>query len=144
MARIVIDLPKTLPFATELDICVSHLNRAGHLDNVRLLSFVSEARSRLFHALGYTELDVEGLGIIVADAALQYRSESFWGERVVIRMGPADLNRYGCDLVWQMGEKTTGREISRGKTGIVFLDYSTHKVSPMPPAFLEKIASLGG
>jgi 4-hydroxybenzoyl-CoA thioesterase len=142
MARITIELPDRLPFSAEYEVLVNHLNRADHLDNVRLLTFVSETRTRFFKALGYQEMDVEGFGIIVADAALQYRSEAFWGDRLVVHMGTADDNRYGCDLVWRMDETGSGREVARGKTGIVFLDYATRKVSPMPEAFRDKAGRL--
>jgi hypothetical protein len=53
MARIVFDLPAQ--FSTELQVYISHVNQGGHLDNAQLLSLVSEARLRFFHALGYRE-----------------------------------------------------------------------------------------
>jgi len=141
MARIHIQLPEQFSFSTELTLYQSHLNYGGHLDNALLLTLVSEARVRFFKALGYTELDVEGVGILVADAALQYRSEAFHGEVMVVQMAAADLGRKGCDLVWCMTEKTSQREVARGKTGIVFFDYTSHQVAPMPTAFRDKLAA---
>ena len=140
MARIVCDLPPRFGFATEVQVYINHVNQGGHLDNALLLSVVSEARVRFFKSLGYTELDVEGVGILVADAALQYRSEAFHGEVMVVSLGAADLGRKGFDLVWSMNEQTTRREVARGKTGIVFFDYATHQVAPMPAAFRDKMA----
>ena len=141
MARIRIQLPEHFSFSTELTLYQSHLNYGGHLDNALLLTLVSEARVRFFKALGYTELDVEGVGILVADAALQYRSEAFHGEVMVVEMAAADLGPKGCDLVWCMTEKISQREVARGKTGIVFFDYTSHKVAPMPSAFRDKLAA---
>jgi 4-hydroxybenzoyl-CoA thioesterase len=135
MARIQIELPAQLPFSTEITLYLSHMNYGGHLDNALLLTIVSEARARFFKSLGYTELDVEGVGIIVSDAALQYRSEAFHGEVMVVRMGAAEFGSKGCDLLWCMNEKTTGREVARGKTGIVFFDYTTRKIAPVPDNF---------
>lgn len=135
MARIQIELPAQLPFSTEITLYLSHMNYGGHLDNALLLTIVSEARARFFKSLGYTELDVEGVGIIVSDAALQYRSEAFHGEVMVVRMGAAEFGSKGCDLLWCMNEKTTNREVARGKTGIVFFDYTTRKIAPVPDNF---------
>jgi acyl-CoA thioester hydrolase len=135
MARIQIELPEQLPFATEITLYLSHMNYGGHLDNALLLTVVSEARARFFQSMGYTELDVEGVGIIVADAALQYRSEAFHGEVMVVRMGAADFGRKGCDLLWCMTERASQREVARGKTGIVFFDYTARKTAPVPPEF---------
>lgn len=140
MARIHIQLPPQFAFSTDILLYQSHMNYGGHLDNALLLSVVSEARVRFFKSLGYTELDVEGVGILVADAALQYRSEAFHGEVMVVSLGAADLGRKGFDLVWSMNEQTTRREVARGKTGIVFFDYTTQQVAPMPAAFRDKMA----
>jgi len=138
MARIVIDLPESFAFSTELTVYLSHINYGNHLDNALLLTLVSEARLRFFKSLGYTELDVEGVGIIVADAAVQYKSEAFHGEVLVGAMTPVDFNKYGCDLVWRLSEKESGREVARGKTGIVFFDYATRKMAPVPAAFRQR------
>jgi 4-hydroxybenzoyl-CoA thioesterase len=139
MARIQIDLPEQFRFATEIPLYIGHINYGGHLDNALLLSLVSEARVRFFKSLGYSELDVEGVGIVVADAAVQYKAEAFHGETMVVAMTPVDFNKYGCDLVWQMTDQASGREVARGKTGILFFDYGPRKVAPVPAAFLAKV-----
>jgi 4-hydroxybenzoyl-CoA thioesterase len=143
MARLHIELPEQLPFSTEITLYLSHMNYGGHLDNALLLTVVSEARARFFQALGYSELNVEGVGIIVADAALQYRSEAFHGEVMVVRMGAADFGRKGCDLLWRMTERTSQREVARGKTGIVFFDYATRRSALVPLAFCARLDALG-
>ena len=140
MARIQIRLPSQFAFSTDITLYQSHLNYGGHLDNALLLTLVSEARVRFFKSLGYTELNVEGVGILVSDAALQYRSEAFHGEVMVLRLGATDLERKGFDMVWSMHDRSTQREVARGKTGIVFFDYVTRKVVPMPTAFRDKLA----
>ncbi|MBK9440333.1 MAG: thioesterase family protein [Comamonadaceae bacterium] len=142
MTRVQIKLPEQLSFSTHITLYQSHINYGGHLDNALLLTVVSEARVRFFKALGCTELDVGGVGIIVSDAALQYRSEAFQGEVMVVRMGAANFSRKGCDLLWCMNEQSTEREVARGKTGIVFFDYAGHKTVPVPQVFLDRLAQL--
>lgn len=139
MARIQIRLPPYFAFSTEVTLYQIHMNYGGHLDNALLLTVVSEARVRFFKSIGYTELNVDGVGILVSDAALQYRSEAFHGEVMVLRMGATDLGRKGFDMVWSMNERSTQREVARGKTGIVFFDYKSRKVVPMPSAFRDKL-----
>jgi acyl-CoA thioester hydrolase len=144
MSRIQIDLPEQFVFSTEITLYLSHMNYGGHLDNALLLTVVSEARSRFFQSFGYSELDVEGVGIIVADAALQYKSEAFHGEIMVVRMAAGDFGKYGCDLLWCMTEKTSGREVARGKTGIVFFDYATRKIERVPEKFAMRVNEAPG
>ena len=140
MPRIQFDLPERFVFATDIQIYISHVNQGGHLDNAQLLTLVSEARVRFFKSLGYTELDVDGVGIVVADAAVQYKSEAFHGEILVFEMAPDDFNKYGCDLVWRATDKASGREVARGKTGIIFFDYQQRKAAPVPAGFVAKTA----
>ncbi len=140
MARIKIELPERFSFTTEIPIYINHINYGNHLDNSALISLVSEARVRFFRAFGYTELNVEGVGIVVADVAVQYKSEAFYGEVLVFDMAADDFNKYGCDLVWRISDKASGREVARGKTGIMFFDYTERKPALVPPAFVSKVS----
>ncbi len=141
MPRINIELPQHFHFSTEITLYLSHMNYGGHLDNALLLSVVSEARARFFKTLGYSELDIEGVGIIVADASLQYKSEAFHGETMVVSMTPAEFTRKSCDLLWAMNDKDTRREVARGKTGIVFFNYTSRQVASVPEGFHTKFCA---
>lgn len=138
MARVKIELPESFTFATEIPIYIGHINYGHHLDNAQLISLVSEARVRYFKSMGYSELDVEGVGIVVADVAAQYRSEAFYGETLVAQMTADEFNKYGCDLVWRLSDKASGREVARGKHGIIFFDYSARKATSVPEPFIAK------
>ncbi len=142
MARIQFPLPERFVFATQLPIYISHVNQGGHLDNAQLLTLVSEARVRFFKSLGYRESDVAGCPIVVGDLVAQYKSEGFHGETMRVRMLPQDFNRYGFDLVYCMDCVDTGREVARGKIGIVFIDRTTRKPTPVPAVFLAQTEAL--
>lgn len=141
MPRVTIDLPERFIFSTDIPIYIGHINYGNHLDNAQLIALVSEARVRFFRWLGYSELNVEGVGIVVADVAAQYRSEAFHGETMRVEMTANDFNKYGCDLVWRLSEADSGREVARGKHGIVFFDYTERKAVGAPAAFLAKIGA---
>lgn len=138
MARVIIELPEHFLFTTDIPIYIGHINYGYHLDNAALIGLLSEARVRFFKSLGYTELDVEGVGIVVADAAMQYKSEAFHGETLVFQIAPADFNKYGCDLMWRASDKASGREVARGKTGILFFDYTARRPAPVPEGFRQR------
>ncbi|MGL1832881.1 acyl-CoA thioesterase [Rhodocyclaceae bacterium SMB388] len=140
MPRIQITLPERFLFNTELAVYVSHINEAGHVDNAQLLTLVSEARQRFFQSLGYTQTRVEDVGIVVSDAAIRYLSEAFHGDTLVIDMGVHDFNKYGCDLVYRITEKGSGRDVAVGKTGIVFFDYDARRIATVPQAFKDRVA----
>jgi acyl-CoA thioesterase FadM len=130
------------PFASDIQIYISHVNQGGHLDNAQLLTLVSEARVRFFKSLGYFESGVEGANIVVGDIVAQYKSEGFHGETMRIEMAATDFNKYGFDLQFRMSEKETQREVALGKIGIVFITRDDRKVTSIPPAFLTKVHQL--
>jgi 4-hydroxybenzoyl-CoA thioesterase len=143
LPRIVIDLPERFIFATELTVYLNFINYGNHLDNAGLLFLVSEARARFFKSLGYTELNVDGVGIVVADAAVRYKSEAFHSDVLVFEMAVTDFSAWGCDIVYRVSEKIGGREVARGKTGIVFFDYTAKTKAPVPPGFIARTAGSG-
>lgn len=135
MARIKIDMPDNYLFSTVMDVRISDINYGNHLGNDSVLSFVHEARTRFFRQYGYTEMDVEGLGIIMTDSAIVYKAEGFHGDQIQIDITVGDFNKYGCDIFYLMSNKATAVEIAHVKTGIVFFDYDARKVVGMPEAF---------
>ena len=139
MSRITFELPERFVFATDMQIYISHVNQGGHLDNAQLLTLVSEARVRFFRWLGYTEGNVAGSPIVVGDLVAQYKSEAFHGETLRVDMVPADFNRYGFDLVFRMSELSQGREVARGKVGVVFVNKADRKVAPVPEVFQQRL-----
>lgn len=137
MARIKLDLPGRLPFSTELRVRITDVNYGGHMGNDALLGLLHEARVQFLAHYGLSELDICGAGIIMADSVIVYKSEAFPGELLELAVGVADFNQYGCDFVYRVTEKTSGREVARAKTGIVFFDYQRRAIQKVPQPFLD-------
>jgi len=135
MARIKIDLPDHFDFSTDITVYIGHINYGHHLDNGAMLSLVSEARVRYLAAMGYTERNIEGVGIIVADVAIQYKAEVFYGDTLRFAMTACDFSRVGCDLIYRAIRIQDQQEVARGKTGVVFFDYDQRSTVAVPPGF---------
>lgn len=143
MARVEIALPDSFPYATEIPVRIGDLNYGGHVGNDAILSIVHEARVRFLGSHGWSEKDVAGAGIIMADAAIVYRAEGFHGMVLKVEVGVADLRSRACDLVHRITDVATGAEIARVKTGIVFFDYAARRVVQVPAPFREAFAAAG-
>ncbi|MEO8299874.1 MAG: thioesterase family protein [Burkholderiales bacterium] len=141
MPRLQIDLPETFTFSTEIPLYTWHINSGGHLDNAQLGSIISETRARFFQTLGYGLRDLGGpdIGMVVADAAYIYKTEAFYGEVMVVNMTARDLSRCGCDLVFLVTDRATGREVARGKCGVVFVDRTIGRPTGIPPKLLAQL-----
>ena len=102
MPRIKLELPEKLIFTTDIPVRITDINYGGHLGNDSILSIVQESRVRFFKNYNYTEKNVEGLGIIMIDCAIVYKSESFYGDVLEIKIGVKDFFKYGCDIYYQL------------------------------------------
>lgn len=138
MARIRLELPERLPFETRLRVRVTDLNYGNHLGNDALLGLIHEARVRFLGSLGHSELDICGVGILMADCAIVYRAQGMLGDELTVRVGAGDFTRTGCDLFYLL-LKADGSELARAKTGIVFYDYAAGTVRPVPGGFREQM-----
>lgn len=140
MARLSIHLPEVFPFATDIQVRIGDINYGNHLGNDALLSLVHEARVRFLQSLGFSELDIDGSGLMLTDAAIVYKSQAFYGDLLTIFMAVGDFNKYGCDFFYKVVQKISGKEIAHAKTGAVFFDYTRQKMVAVPAAFLASIA----
>jgi len=142
MSRIKIELPEKFIFKTEIPIRITDINYGGHLGNDSLLSIIHEARLRFLKLLGYSESNVEENGIIMIDSAVQYKSEGFYGDELLVEIVVNDFTCIGCDFVYRLTNKNSKKEIAIAKTGIVFFNYEKRKTAPVPPQFKKKIEEL--
>ena len=135
MPKVKIELPEKFIFKTEIPIRISDINYGGHLGNDAVLSIAHEARLRFLKHFGFTELNVDGAGIIMVDAAVQYKSEGHYGDVLTVEVAVNDFTSIGCDVVYKMSSSKTDKIVAIVKTGIVFYDYENKKVKPVPGKF---------
>ena len=140
MSRLQLNMPPKFWYSTEMDIHVGYVNYAGHLGNDAVLALANEARMRFIGELGYTEANVEGWGMVTADAAVIYTAEAFRGDVLTVEVGCTDFSAKGCDICYRFSRNHDGCEIARAKTGIVFFDHETREPVAVPKAFIEKTA----
>ncbi len=99
MARVKLKLPTEFKFSTEVQIRISDINYGGHLSNDKVLALIHEARVRYLDHHGFSELDVDGRGIIMVDTVILYKSEVFYGEILQIELTTGEYHKYGCDFI---------------------------------------------
>lgn len=132
MARVELDIPETLPFSTTITVRITDINYRGHVGGDGLLSMMHEARARYLSHLGFSEADVGGVSLIIADTAIVYKSEAFEGDLLCFDVGAGDLSSHGFDVLYKIANKTTSREVARAKVGMVCFDYDKRRVADLP------------
>ena len=132
MPRVTILLPKLFLFKTVIPVRITDINYGNHLGNDKVLSIVHEARVQFLNHLGGSELDIMGVGLIMADAAIQYRSECFYGTDIEILVAVSEISKSTFDMLFLMRNKKDGKEIARAKTGMVCFNYTKKMVVKIP------------
>jgi acyl-CoA thioester hydrolase len=142
MEKIKMEIPSQFIFNTVYNITISDINYGGHLGNEKVLSIAHEARIRFLKSLGYTEFDIEGTGIIMINAVVEYKSEGFLGDEIRVDVGMDHFTSSGFDMFYKMLNQTTGKTLAIVKTGILCFDYEKRKIRKLPKAFVENIDNL--
>ena len=85
-------------------------------------------------AICYTELQLEGVGLIMSDLAVEFKNESIYGDVVEIKTGIGEVSGVSFELYYQLSAKRNDEVIVLGhaKTGMVCYDYSAKKVVAIP------------
>ena len=139
MPRVKVSLPASFGFAVTIPVRITDLNYGAHLGNDALLSLLHEARVQFLAHFGVAEVDpATQLGFIMADVAIEYKGEAFYGDVLHIGLAANDLNKYGFDIVYHV-KSQTGKEIARAKTGLLCFDYATRKLRSLPPELAAKL-----
>lgn len=139
MARVKIELPSTWAFHIDIPVRITDINYGNHLGNDSFLSILHEARMRWIHQHGWTELNIEKTGLIMVDMAVRFKSEAVFGDTLRVHLTPVEWTDLGFDLVYLATNATTGTEVARAQSGMIFFDYTTRRLTSMPPVFREKM-----
>ena len=141
MARIKIEQPAAYSFSTTIPVRITDVNYGGHVGNDTVLSLIHEARMQFLKSLGYTEMNLAGAGMIMADVAIEFKSELFYGDIVIASVAASDLSRVGFDLVYKMEKETEGKQqlVAIAKTGMICFDYEKKKIASLPDEARQKL-----
>ncbi len=139
MARPTLDLPAEFVFHTELTVRIGDINYGQHLGNDSLLTLLQEARLRFLAGHGFSEVDAGGVGLIMTDVLVLFKSQAFYGDHLRISIQPASPEKCTFGLVYAVENVQAGREVARARTGMAFFDYAKKRIARMPEAFAQKV-----
>jgi acyl-CoA thioesterase FadM len=143
MARIKIDIPDNFSFSTSIPIRITDINYGNHLGNDAVLSIIHEARMQFLKHYGLSELNFDGAGLIMSDAAIEFKNEGFYGEMIVAYVTAGEFTKVGFDLFYKLTKKIGEKEviITLAKTGMICYNYDTKKVVAVPEEAKNKLSS---
>lgn len=142
MARIKIDLPAAFSFSTNIPVRITDLNYGGHVGNDAVLSIIHEARMKFLAQYGYSEIQFAGVGMIMSDVGIEFKSELFYGDTVIASVTAAAFSKVSFELYYLLEKESSGKKIAVAfaKTGMICYDYEKKKIAVMPEEAREKLS----
>lgn len=130
-------------FTMAYDVHISDINYGGHVANSAILSIFQDARIAYLANLGpYTELDLDGCGIILPEAHVYFRAEMFLHQKLLVGVGCREVKRSSFLLEYRIERED---EITaEGSTPVICFDYQARKPVRIPTRFYEVLCAFEG
>ena len=131
MGRVKIKFPTEKPlFKVSIPVRISDINYGNHLGNDSLLSIIHESRMQMLAQWGYTELNAGGTALIMADVAIAYKGEAFYGDKLTVNVHVDEMTERSFDLLYHITTERDGavKDIAHAKTGMLCFNYDTRKI----------------
>jgi len=148
MARVKINLPEQFSFSCTIPVRITDINYGGHVGNDTVLSIIHEARIQFLKSLEYTEMQFAGVAMIMADLAIEFKKELFYGDIVIVSITPGEISKVGIDLFYKLEKEISGKAgngkkalVATAKTGMVCYDYEMKKITTVPEEARTRLTS---
>ena len=142
MARIKLLMPEQKIFSTEIAVRITDINYGNHVGNDAFVRLIHEARVQWLSSNNYTELNIEGASLIMADLAVEYKGESFYGDLLIIEIAVGEISKAGFELYYiiHVNRNANNILIAKAKTGMVCFNYEEKKVREIPEKFAQLLS----
>ncbi|MDW5378744.1 thioesterase family protein [Halomonas sp. HP20-15] len=124
-----------------LAVRISDINYGRHLGHDAIVGLLHEARAQAFEALGHHEWDVAGHPSVVAELAIQYRSESRWGDALTAETAIPPVEGKALTVYQRLVRPADERTVAVARIGLVLLDPEQGRPVDVPASFNDALAA---
>ena len=137
--RIKINLPKLFPTTFQIPVRITDINYGSHVGNNSLVSIIHESRMQWLTSHKFTELNIEGVGLIMADLAVEFINQSFYGDEIIVNLGVGEITKVSFELYYQLKVMRNNNEliIAKAKSGMVCFNYINKKITSIPEKLIN-------
>lgn len=139
MHRLKLVVPEKKIAMIEVPVRISDINYGNHVGNDSFVSIIHEARMQWLKLYGYSELNIEGFGLIMSDLSVEFKAESLYGDLVQVEIICGETSRAGFELYFRLFTNRHEKRVhlANARTGMVCYDYAAKKPVAIPGKFLE-------
>lgn len=131
------DMDNTKYFAGSYTIRVGDINYGGHMGNDKALLLFHDARIHFLEGLGFSEGNIGGPGLIMAEAHVYFKKELFRGDEVKVYITIENITGIAFELLYSVMDGES--ELIHGSTKMICFDYDRRKIDRIPEAFLTAL-----
>ncbi len=142
MGRINIELPDHFNFHCFIPIRITDVNYGNHVGNDTILSLIHEARMQFLKSLGYTEINMEGTGMIMSDVSIVFKKELYYGDIIMVSVAATQFSRAAFTLVYKIERQGENKPAAIAETGMICYDYENKKIVSVPEKARTNLKSI--
>lgn len=128
------------PFSCPVDVRYGDVDAMDHVNNAVYVTFLEQARMRMWQARIGQLSSARAIPIIVARVAVDYRSPVGLYESVEIGVGVREIGRTSFTLAYRI--EATGRLAAEGESVQVLYDYGSGRPVPIEGELRDKLEAL--
>ncbi len=128
---------KRVDFSACIPFRITDHNYGNHVANNVFVEYLHEGRVQFLANLGYTEFDIEGVGLIMSELCVKYTRQGFYPDMLRLDMTVTHPRPTRFDLCYR-GYNQKGELLLLAKTEMAAFDAVAGKPMRMPEAFFEK------
>jgi acyl-CoA thioester hydrolase len=134
MSRVKLEMPAVFNFTAIIPIRITDVNYGGHVGNDAVLSLIHEARMQFLNKFGFTEMNCGGAGLIMSDAAIEFKKEFFYGDILQVHVTASNFSKISFDFFYKLEKEAEDKSatLALAKTGMVCYDYNLKKITAVP------------
>lgn len=122
-----------IDFTTTIPVLIEHINYGNHVGYDLVVTLFHEAQVRLLAHFNHTELDIEGVALIVYRLEMNYKKEILYGQRLTFNFSIGEITKSCVELLSSASVENI--EMCSAKTTLVFANPSTRKLVSVPNFF---------
>jgi acyl-CoA thioester hydrolase len=116
-----------------IEVRYGDLDPQGHVNNASYLTYFEQARIGYIAHLGlWTAGSFIDIGIILADAHINFRKAVFFGQAVRVGVRVAHLGTKSLRMEYSLQDSADDSELANGSTILVTFDYRNGNTIPVP------------
>lgn len=125
-----------------IEVRYGDLDPQGHVNNASYLTYFEQARIGYIDHLGlWSSTSFMDIGIILADAHINFRKAVVFGQKVRVGVRVAQMGTKSLRMEYSLQDEADGAEMANGSTILVTFDYRGGNTIPVPENWRSAIGA---